>query len=271
MRKKFKPILILWLLLAPFSSTYSQRPILFTEDARTLGVSHMEMGVGAEYFTKTQVSAPDVPKSEWRVGVLAAQIGVAQNVDFDLEWCGGLIARTQDGSRGSDWGDLTVATKINIVGEDTALSSLGIRSAVKLPNTSYLPYKLGSDQIDYYVHVLFSRYMMNGEMRMNLGLGIIGNPVAAGSQDDIYLLSTAVIFPTPATTRFFIELYGITGPIADNDKLLVRLGIFTEFLGLQWNAFGSVRVAGNNKDFGTAFEASEDWSGGIFLMKRFQF
>ncbi|MBI4547986.1 MAG: transporter [Ignavibacteriae bacterium] len=264
-------ILIIALLFLPFRNVYSQRPVILTENAATLGFNQLEAGIGVEYFSKSDESLIELPTSEVRLGVCALRFGVAENVNFDLEWRGRLLAEMQSGESAADWGDLTVATKITILRERTNTPVLGLRSAVKLPNTSYRPYKLGSDQTDYFFHILLTKQIINIETRMNIGFGIVGNPRATASQDDIYILSGASIIPFLTNSRLFVELYGFTGSFEDDDKLLGRFGVTLHQFNLSWNIFGSVRLSGNNKDFGAAFEASEDWSIGFFLAKQIRF
>lgn len=223
-----------------------------------------------EYLAKHQAAAADLPSSELRLFILTTHLGVADNVDFNLDWRGRLIARTEDRQSEADWGDLIVASKINFLNERRFPISVGLLTEVKLPNTTYLPYKLGTDETDFYVHLLCSKQFSGVEARLNLGLGIVGNPQDAGSQDDIYKYCTAVIFPVFPMVRMFIEAYGFVGHLGNDDKLVIRCGFSREISGLDMNLYGSVRAGGNNIDYGTAFEASEDWSAGLFIRKSFQ-
>ena len=259
------------LLILSLKTSQAQHPVVLTEDALTLGKDSVDAGVGVEYRAKQEAPEPDLHTSELRLFVLAAHFGVAENVNFDLDWRGRLVGRTKSDTHASDWGDLSVATKINLLGERTLTPALGIRTAVKLPNTSYLPNKLGSDQTDFYFSLLASKSFASIVARLNLGLGILGNPRAAGSQDDIYIVSGTVIVPLFTGWSAFVETYGFTGYKEDDDKFLGRLGIWSNILGMRLNAYGSFRIAGNNRDFSSAFESSEDWSAGLFLMRSLQF
>ncbi|MBI4547022.1 MAG: transporter [Ignavibacteriae bacterium] len=258
------------LLVLPIWNLYSQRPVILTEDARTLGAGHIESGIGIEYYKKSQAPANDFPQSQIRLLVSSTHIGVAENVDLDLDWRGRLLARFEHGEEGSDWGDLMIASKINLITEREITPSIGIRSAVKLPNTSYLPYRLGSDQTDYYLHLLISKMIQNVNLSLNVGLGILGNPGAAGSQDDSYIYSAAATVPIGDRFQSFAEVFGFTGYFENDHKLIMRFGTSMELQGLQWNLYGSVRAVGDNRDFATAFESSENWSVALFIKKDFQ-
>ncbi|HAL55323.1 MAG TPA: hypothetical protein DCP63_02300 [Bacteroidetes bacterium] len=249
---------------------FGQRPMMMTQHASTLGKGHHELGIGFEYLEKHVSPSPDVPQSMLRLFVVAIHQGIAENVDFDLDWRGRLIAQLDDGKREFDWGDLTVSTKINFFRERGYVPSVGVRNAVKLPNTTYALARLGSNQMDFHSHVLLSKHVGNIQTRLNLGFSIIGDPRSAGEQDDVYSLGAAVLLPFRETHRLFFELHGFTGYEDHDDKLVGRLGLFLNTGGIEYRLFSSIRILGNNRDFATAFEGSENWSVGIMVTRAFK-
>ncbi len=256
-------------ILILFSSciAYAQRPVFLTESARTIGPQLLQTGLGIEYLEKHQAPGRDFPQTELRSFMAGMLFGVSDNVDFTLEWRGSLMATYPGGGRGYDWGDLTVTTKINVINQGDKFPSVGLRTAVKLPNTSYLPYRLGSDQTDFFVYVLLSGLIGNIETRVNLGFGIIGTPTAAGIQNDIFILSAAGILPLSTHAKVFGEVGGFKGYFGGDGKLVARAGAMLEWEDVEWNVFCSVRALGDNRDFGTAFELSENWSVGVYWKK----
>jgi hypothetical protein len=256
------------LLLLLVRSAFAQIPTLHTESAVVLGAGIIQVGLGAEYFSKHDVPAPDLPLAELRLGEAFLHWGVSRNVDFDVDWRGRLFARYAGAGRGADWGDATISTKLSILREEEAPLSFAIRSAVKLPNTMYHPYMLGSNQTDYSLQGLASRRFDGVELRMNLGIDIVGNPSTLESQDDIYACGAALMFPLAPWLHPFVELEGFAGYFgADDKKAAARLGAVIDVAGFSWNIFGDARIIGNNRDIGTAFESSEDWSVGVFVAK----
>lgn len=249
---------------------FAQQPVVFTDNGRTLGAGVLELGIGSEYLVKSAAPELGAPVKLRRFGRLAAHFGVSRNVDFSVDWRGGLVGTYADGRNDSDWGDLTVTTKIRVLGGDTAGFSLAVRSSVKLPNTSRLPHKLGSDATDYYFQILGSHTMPAVELRATAGFGILGSPRISNSQDDIYTLGAAAVFPLSAGLRAFAELSGFVSSLDVNNKCVARSGISAEVAGIQLHLFGSVRVAGTDKDFGTAFELTENWGIGGVLMYKFR-
>lgn len=265
-------ILIVGLITSAHAVVWAQRPIFLTADARTLGAGRIELGAGLEHLERSEAPVPGAPVALWRIGQLAAHIGVAEHVDFDLDWRGRLISRSDAGVDGSDWGDLTVGTRINFLAEYENPLALGLRTSVKLPSTSYLPYFLGSDQTDFHVAVLATKSWTGVVARVNLGLSILGNPRETGSQDDIYFVTGAVIIPLfPVKTILFIETYAGTGYKEDDDKILGRYGLLSSLGDVLVSVYGSNRLAGTRGDFGGAFEMTEDWGVGLFVMQTIRF
>jgi hypothetical protein len=247
---------------------FSQRPIL-TEGAPTLGHHRVRVAVGVEHYEKSRTSVHDAPLTMTRAFVLSVHHGVAENVNFDLDWRGGLFATMQNGERVSDWGDLWITTKINFVREGTAWPSVSTRNTVKLPNTRYLPHKLGSNETDYFGQLLLTKHTGSVEWRLNIGLGIIGDPESKNVQDDIYSAGIAALVPVSGATTFFVESVGFTGYFDGDDKLALRAGGSTLLGGLEVHWFGSARIGGQRRDTGAAFELSEDWGVGVVFRATF--
>jgi hypothetical protein len=257
-------VLLLFMLVAGAAGQVAPR----TFGATTLGSGLLEVGFGAEYATKASAPFAGAPRTLWRVPSVSLRWGAADNVDFRFDWAGRLLAGYQAGATGADWGDPVVSTIITALREEGARPALGLRTAVKLPSTSYMPYYLGSDQTDFFFALLGTRHLGPNELRVNLGLGIIGNPRELGSQDDIYIASAALLVPLADDLGLFAEAYGESGYKEGDDKLLLRSGVSATTNCWRLELHGAVRVAGNGWDFGPAFSASEDWSMGITCTKR---
>jgi hypothetical protein len=244
--------------------------MILTEDAQTLGHHTYRVGIGFEYLRKQTAPSPLLSASLYKIGMLAIHSGVAENVDFDLDWRGGLIGVRNDNSSVSDWGDLTVATKINFIRETVSMPAISVRNSVKLPNTKYHSGQLGSNEMDYFSYVLVAKQWSGWQTRLNIGFGIIGDPRAVGNQDDVYTLALAAIVSLGETTMAFTEVSGLTGYQDHDEKIVVRAGVGTEWSGLRWNLYGSGRIYGNNRDFATAFELSETWGIGVLIQHQFK-
>ncbi|HEX9655770.1 MAG TPA: hypothetical protein VGB89_02500 [Bacteroidota bacterium] len=260
---------LLAVVVLPVQCLLAQWPVLQTNTPETSGRGQLQAALGVEYLSKHQVPSAAIPRALLRTFVASAHIGVSRNVNLDLDWKGGLLATLQNGERGFDWGDLSVATRISILSERSWLPAMGIRTAVKLPNTSYAPYGLGNDETDYQLHILFGKHVGPVHTWWNVGLGIIGDPVNAGRQNDVYQLRLAALVPIGASTQVFSEILGMTGYIRDDDKLVQRFGMFQKFGELSLGFYSSFRIVGNERDFASAFDLSENWSIGISFRSAF--
>lgn len=269
MRTKFF-ILPLFLSFCFLRSLHAQRPLFVTESAYTSGKHVIELVGAVEYFEKAAAPSPTFPRTMTRVAVIGWHQGVADNVNLDLDWRGYLFATLGNGSRVNDWGDLTLSTRVLFLREKDWRPALGLKNSVKLPNTKYLPHGLGSNQTDVYSHILITKHYGAVQARMNIGLGIVGDPKALSSQDDVYLLGSAVMVRANAWLSLFAEAYGLVGYYDDDDKLLARWGTLVDFSGFDLCLYGSARIAGSDIDIGGAFEASERWSIGFALRKAFR-
>jgi hypothetical protein len=261
-------MVITFLLIVACTGAAAAQSAIRTVGATTLGARLLEAGVGAEYATKAAAPFAGAPRTLWRVPSVSLRWGAADNVDFRFEWSGRMLAGYEGGVTGSDWGDPVVSTVITAFTEEGARPALGLRTAVKLPSTSYMPYYLGSDQTDVRFALLGTRHLGPNELRVNLGLGIIGNPRELGSQDDIYIASAALLVPLADDLGLFAEAYGESGYKEGDDKLLVRSGVSGTTACWRLELHGALRVAGTGWDFGPAFSASEDWSIGVSCTRR---
>lgn len=267
MNKKFVSLLIF---LLPLLSVRAQYPFILTEDAVTLGKHNVEAGFAFEYFSKESAPTPDDPQSLYRLFTVGWHHGVSENVNFDTDWRGALLTTLGNGKQGFHWGEITVSTRILFIPESKSFPAIGIRSAVKMPNTKYDDYRLGSNQTDYYFYLLFSKQFNGIRGRMNLGFSILGDPRVVDKQDDVYSLNLALLAHVSERITVFGEAYGRTGYQDNTNKILLRAGVLLNAGILQINFYNSFRVLGNNRDFGAAFESSETWSIGLGITKTFK-
>ena len=247
----------------------AQRPVLLTESAVTTPKYQVDFFLSSEYLRKQQTSSPTTPLIMARVGMIGWHQGISENVNLDIDWRGYLFATLRNGSKVNDWGDATIATRIQFNSEKVFTPAFGLRTAVKLPNTKYLPYGLGSNQTDFFAHLLMTKHLGVVETRLNVGLGIIGDPKNPGAQDDLSMASGALIVSATSWLTWFAEGYGFMGYLDDDDKLVARSGCTVILPGFEVNLFGSYGVLGSHVDVAGAFESSERWSAGLALKVSF--
>jgi hypothetical protein len=246
----------------------AQRPVLFTENPNTVGEGRLSFLLGIEYLRKDKSIPLEAPTRLLKIPAVRTHVGLGEIIDVLIDWRGRLFAEQGTGRHVSDWGDISVGNKINFLKETRSRPSLAMMYLVKLPNTSHDDL-LGSNQIDFFLSFLAAKSFCDVHVRANLGLGILDDPEHPHSQLDIYTMSAALILPVGQEQEVFVEWAGFLGSHSDQAKFTARAGIEATILGAEWAAFGSRRVIGDEKDFGTAFEYSEAWGVGLSVRKAF--
>lgn len=265
------PFMALNLVCAVFSAqaSFAQRPVLQTFDAAALGAGTVRISAGADYARKSGSFPDDEMSRLLRLCALDLRVGVARNVDVTAGWRGRLIAESEDGTSYSDWGDPTLSTKVVLTDSGALRPALALLSEVKLPSTRHLPHRLGSDATDFYFRVLLSHHLDRFILHVNAGFGIIGDPRAPGSQDDIFTGSVAFMVRPAEAVHLFTELYGFTGARENDEKLQIAAGV-SAGLGEGEITFSARRkVSGTAFDFSTGFDASELWGIALGYSHRF--
>jgi hypothetical protein len=246
----------------------AQRPFLFAENANTDGDRNLSLGIGAEYLEKDKSIPLEAPTRLLRIPTIHTHLGLGENVDVLVDKRGRLYAEQGTGKHVSDWGDVTFATKINFLKEAKSQPSLGVMYLVKLPNTSHAQL-LGSNETDFYLSLLATKRLGILHLRLNAGVGILDDPDHLDSQLDIYTIGAAGIVRVSKKCNLFAEWTGFLSPHRSQEKFTARKGVEARILDLQWIFYGSTRVIGDERDFGTAFENSESLGVGLFVRKSF--
>jgi hypothetical protein len=246
----------------------AQRPFLFTENPNTAGDGKLSLGIGAEYLEKDKSIPLEAPTRLLRIPTVHTYIGLGEKVDVLIDWRGRLYAEQGTGKHVSDWGDVSVGTKIRFLKEAKQQPSLGVMYLVKLPNTKRDEF-LGSNQTDFLLSLLAAKRLGTLRLRLNAGVGILDDPDHLNSQLDIYTIGAAGIIGVSKKVSLFAEWTGFLSPHRSQAKFTARGGFEARVLDLQWIFYGSFRVIGDERDFGTAFENSESLGIGLFVRKSF--
>lgn len=246
---------------------HAQNPVFLTESPSTIRKGRIHIGVGIEYLTRDVHPSDGIPETLVRFLGGSIRGGVSENVNFDMIWRGGLLARYADGSSRFDWGDLFLWTKINLLKGTNDQTGLAFRTGIKLPSTRYNPGKLGNNQMDYHSQIIVSRRFGPHELRGMAGFSIIGDPQTAGSQDDVFSAAIASIYAVNEWLDTFVEMHGRKGYQDHDGKLVGRFGLMSTSEAWTWSLYGLIRLAGDHYDFGSAFDHSESWSVGLFASR----
>lgn len=224
------------------------RPLL-TEPPETLAPGRIGLEVGFEFLQDVTNRLSGLEGDLTRFGVLGARWGAADRVEIQAFWTAVQFLNVDRrfeapntpivdfaGNSTSATGNLFLATKLKLAGEQGRRPALGFRFGVELPNTKSES-GIGVDETNFHSAVLMAKHFGELELLGNLGLSILGDPVSAGSQDDLLSYGLALIYPASGDLEVVADWNGRAGPggIGTEEQSLVRLGLRTRTGGLVWD------------------------------------
>jgi hypothetical protein len=185
----------------------------------------------------------------FRLGDLGARFGAGEKVEIDLFWTVQNFLSITDrweaplserleftGDSTNDVGDLTIATKINLLKENEARPGIGFRFGTQLPNASQES-GLGVDELNFFLTALLEKNFGQFRLIGNVGLSILGDPTNIASQNDLYNYSVAAILPIVSGFEAFVDVYGRAGTagIGTEEQTQLRTGGQFQTAGIFWD------------------------------------
>lgn len=257
-----KAVFSIGLILLGISSGYAghERPLV-TESAEITPYGSIELRQGVDYLKDITLLFQPRDKT-WDV-IKVPEIGVAVGLgdrvevqaDFDLLY---QHTATDDSF---DVGDLRFWTKVKILKETEFRPAVAIKFGTKLPNADNTR-NFGTDESDNYGILILSKNILGFDSRLNLGMGILGNPDESSTQDDVLVYGIGVVKPIIGDIKAVAEINGIANSHNENDRSTLRAGVQIPWQWLTWDVAVS---KGLN-------QASEDWglsAGATFTFQAF--
>jgi hypothetical protein len=237
---RFIPIVIAILALARPSAA-QQRPLV-TEDAEPIGAGRVLIEGGFDAEHDAQEPAYGLRGNLLRIPTIGVSVGISSIAEFQID--GAPFQRlsvsqravaplsnalTFTGDSTHDVEDIVIGTKIRFMAETASRPALAFRFATKLPNAKNET-GLGTDTTDFYASFLGAKTVQSIRVVGNLGVGIIGEPTNATSQNDE--LTYGLSFARAMTDRAEIvgELNGRWSvrsgppPIGTESRSILKLG-----------------------------------------------
>ncbi|MCI0723962.1 MAG: hypothetical protein L0338_34140 [Acidobacteria bacterium] len=168
------------------------------------------------------------------------------------------------GTATSDFGDLSLSTKILLAAEKKHFPALAFRPTVQLPNASAAK-GLGLDSTQFYGTLLAGKHFGKLNAFANAGLGILGNPVEAGVQNDVVVYGLGGIYPVSPALSLASEVYGRWStrqsgtPLGTESQSQFRLGVQIHGLGFRWDIAGVAGLADNSPNSGISFGVTKEF------------
>jgi hypothetical protein len=228
-----------------------QRPLI-TEPVRTVERGSLQLDLGFEFYQDAIYPLSGLEGDLSRIGVLGARFGVGDIVEIQV------LGSLQDflnvnnrfdapnsdildfsGNSTSDFGDFTLATKVRLNQEGSKMPAFGLRFGVELPNASNES-GLGNDETNAFGALLTEKTFDRLTLVGNLGFTILGDPLDAGSQDDLLTYGLAVIIKAHPKVNVGGEIYGRAGSggIGTEEQSRIRFGAQILAGGVYWDVAG---------------------------------
>ncbi|MEE8350250.1 MAG: hypothetical protein V3R94_11805 [Acidobacteriota bacterium] len=264
--------LVFLLLLQSVPIFAQQRPLL-TERAETLEQGHILLDIGAEFLQEAIFPFSGLEGDLTRAGVVGVRIGAADNVEIQFLGTFQNILNIENrhlapntprlefsGNSTSDVGDFMLATKVRLRKEDSGWPNLAFRFGLQLPNASN-ENGLGNDQTDVFGSILVQKHFGKLQFLTDLGVAILGNPVVAGSQADLFTYGLALIYSVHPQVNLLIDAVGRAGPggIGTEEQSSVRLGSQIQAVGLRWDVAAFIGLRDTDPSSGVVLGISKEF------------
>jgi hypothetical protein len=222
-------------------ATAQQRPLV-TEDPETIGEGRVLIEAGLDALRDVSFPVSGLSGNLFAGPTMGISVGIGKIAELQLD--GGFYRRLQItdrrnaplaptldfvGDETSTFEDLTVGTKIRLMGEGPGRPALGVRFATKLPNVSNET-GLGYDTTDFFASLLVAKTLESFRLVGNAGVAIISDPSEGARQDDLLTLGMSVARAVTNATELVGEVNGrmylgdSTPAIGAENRGTMRLG-----------------------------------------------
>ena len=239
-------VLLLSCLLFPGIIYGQQRP-LKTDDASLLPVGRVRMEMGVEFLQRQRYALSGLEGDLTR-GVAAIGIGVGEYAEFQIssvfQEVLSISKRTEpvaapdiSGDSTRSVGNITLGTKLKLVGENDRRPAMAFKFAVELPNANQA-HGMANDETAFYADLLFGKNIGRARVLGNLGFAILGSPITAGQQVDPLTYAAAVITPAHRRLNIVAGISGRQGPkgrVGNENKSQLRAGIQLWTGAVRWD------------------------------------
>jgi hypothetical protein len=232
------------------ASAWGQERPLKTENPELIPVGAVHADFGVEFLHKQRYSLSGLEGDLMRFGVTTIRVGVGEFAEFHLSGVfrdfltitrrtAPVLVPDISGDSTSDYGDLSLGTKLKLAGEKGPRPGIAFKFEVRLPNATNES-GLGADEMQFHSRVLVAKRVGRARFYGSLGLGILGSAVQPNAQAD--LLTYGVGFAVPAHSQLEVvgEWQGRRGPhrLGNEDLSQVLLGTRIRAAGLRWDIAG---------------------------------
>lgn len=260
-------------------ATAQQRP-LYTEDVDIIPPGTLRLEAGIDFYQNAKFPLSGLSGDQTRVGVIGVNIGLAPNVELQIEGVAQnfLSINTPRGASAipleigananstNDIGDFILSTKIKFRSETKRGPSLGFKLGVQLPNSNQAR-GLGVNQVNAFGTILVGKKFGRTQrfnLFGNLGLGILTAPLEQFTQNDVLLYGLAGIYRINQRFNVVGEINGRAStrggpaPLGTESQSEARLGMQVRASGLRFDFAGSAGLTHFSPRSGVTFGVTYD-------------
>lgn len=224
-------------LAAPLASQSSVPDPIVTRPVETLGAGNWDFFLGAgaagDAIPAPLLAAP-IEGDLLQAPILRFAYGLGRIAQIEVEWPGWQWLDTHSAVNGgsiensSELSDLRFWTQISFrhPDEHPRGPGLGLRIGLKAPNASDQE-GLGTDETDLFASFLLQQGLGSSLLMLNLGLGVLGDPVQESEQVDVVTYGIALRVPVASSSHLYMEVAGWEDTISQRepgDLALARVG-----------------------------------------------
>jgi len=227
------------LLLFSLSANAQQRPLL-SEDPRLIPAGALDVETGFSFEKRAVYTLSSLQGNHVALLPTGLHFGLGERAEFQMTGTLHDYLHTSNGIWYKDFGDISLSTKMKVVGESHRLPVIAFRPTVTLPNANQAS-GLGLNTTRFFASVLAGKSMGKAFVFGNIGTGIMDNPTHAGVQDDVLTFGLAATVPIAFRLNWLGEFSGLKNP-RDNpapgseSRRQLRTGIQATSLGVRWDA-----------------------------------
>ncbi|RPI24977.1 MAG: hypothetical protein EHM61_15590 [Acidobacteria bacterium] len=255
------------------SCVFGQQRPLVTESAETVAEHHLRIELGAEILRDAVFPLSGLAGDLTRFGVFGLRFGIGPAAEIQVQGVAQDYLSIEDrlpaphsslldvsGNSTTDFGDLVLGAKVRFVQERENRPAIAFRFAVELPNASNES-GLGNDETNAYGGFLVSKTIGRAKVAGNLGVAILGDPLDAASQDDLFTFGLSGVYAASPRLNLVAEAYGRTGPggIGTEEQTRLRAGLQTKAGGFYWDAGVFAGFRTTDPSWGLVFGVSREF------------
>jgi hypothetical protein len=229
---RYLKVALLSLLAVP---AFAQTRPLRTEEATTAPAGRILLEVGAEYQSDQQNFLTLRGRDVWQAPTLNLVWSPADNVEIDLGWVGRVIAQSDIVfGNVSDFGDVTLRSKMRFFDERGSRPAVGARFTVALPETKRTA-GLGPNVLRMSAEALLTKSLGPVKIHANAGLALHDKGTGA-AQNDLFSYGFAVAIGTsPSVVAEIAGRAGHGEPVIDRTHV-ARVGARFGSGRVRWDA-----------------------------------